>query len=61
MLTYSNQSYPNKKVCCVVNLKSQGKSRREKWNGNWVYSMGTAAATLCRPSQREPKISQDDF
>lgn len=61
MLTCSNQSYANRKVCCFVNLNSRGKSRCEKWNGNWVYSMGSAAATLCRPSQREPEISQDDF
>lgn len=54
MLTCSNQSYANRKVCCFERSKSQGKSRCEKWNGNWVYSMGSAAATLCRPSQRKP-------
>lgn len=53
-LTSSNQSYANRQVHCFVIPKSQGKSRCEKWKGNWV-----AGLFSCCIMQAVKETSQD--
>lgn len=62
-LTCSNQKLCKQKRKCASLGTWDHRGNQDVKNGMGIgfYSMGSTAAALCKPSQREPQVSQDDL